>query len=63
MDRAKLNYHKENIEKAQTEVEEMLAHQNSERWILKLYATLKALVCAVGFILDEMEKGTKKHDQ
>lgn len=63
MDRKKLNYHKENIEQAQFEVEEMLAHQNSERWILKLYGTLKALVYAVGYILDEMEKGTKKYDQ
>lgn len=52
MDRKKLIYHKNNIEKAEAEVEHLIPTHDR-----MLYGILRALLWAVGFILDEMEKG------
>lgn len=56
MNRRKLIYHKNNIEEAQARVEQFIAHRNEDRCKLDIYAVLKALVLAVGYILDEMER-------
>lgn len=56
MDRKKLIYHKENIEKAQFEVEDFISHKNDDRNKLRMYGIMKACVLAIGWILDEMER-------
>lgn len=53
MAKKRLIYHKENIEKSQFMVEEFIRHEDART----LYGILKALTIAVGYILDEMEKG------
>lgn len=56
MNRKRLIYHKNNIEEAQIRVEEFIAHKNEDRSKLEMYAILKALVLAVGWLLDEKER-------
>lgn len=59
MDRKKLIYHKDNVEEAQVRVEEFIRHKNADHDDLVVYAILKACVLAIGFILDEMERGQR----
>lgn len=57
MDRKKLIYHKENIEKAQDEVERWVAHKKDlSKDDLCLYATMKGAINALGWVLEELEK-------
>lgn len=62
MDRKKLIYHKENIEKAQQEVERFIRLKNADHDDLIVYAILKGCVNAVGWMLDEMERSGKGKD-
>lgn len=57
MDRKKLIYHKNNIEKAQTEIEQWMAHKKDlDHEDLYMYATMKGVINAVGWLLDEAER-------
>lgn len=59
MNRKQLARHKENIEKSQFEVERLMrnATDDDEKWML--YGIIRAMLWAIGFILDEMHKGDK----
>ncbi len=57
LDRKKLIYHKENIEKAQMEIERWMAHKKDlDHEDLYMYATVKGVINAVGWLLDEAER-------
>ena len=59
MSSKRLAWHKENIEKAQFETERlMMKHKDDDKRMT--YAIIRAMLWAIGFILDEMHKEKKK---
>lgn len=59
MNKKRLAWHKENIEKAQVETERLMMKYIEDDDKLMTYGIIRALLWAVGFILDEMHKGEK----
>lgn len=59
MNNKRLNWHKENIEKAQIETERLMMKYIDDDDKRMTYGIIRALLWAVGFILDEMHKGEK----
>lgn len=57
MNRKILAWNKENIEKSQMQIERMMTESDDKR---QLYGIIRAMLWAIGFILDEMHKGDKK---
>lgn len=59
MNNKRLNWNKENIEKAQIETECLMMKYIDDDDKRMTYGIIRALLWAVGFILDEMHKGEK----
>lgn len=59
MNKKKLAWNKENIEKAQFETERLMMKYIEDDDKLMTYGIIRALLWAVGFILDEMHRGDK----
>ena len=59
MNKKKLAWNKENIEKAQFETECLMMKYMDDDDKRMTYGIIRALLWAVGFILDEMHKGEK----
>ncbi len=59
MNKKKLAWNKENIEKAQIEAEHLMTKYMDDDDKRMTYGIIRALLWAVGFILDEMHKGEK----
>lgn len=59
MNRKRLTWHKENIEKAQFEAECLMMKYIDDDDKRMTYGIIRAMLWAVGFILDEMHKGDK----
>lgn len=59
MNNKRLNWNKENIEKAQIETERLMMKYMDDDDKRMTYGIIRALLWAVGFILDEMHKGEK----
>ncbi len=59
MNDKRLNWNKENIEKAQAETERLMRKHMDDDDKRMTYGIIRALLWAVGFILDEMHKGDK----
>ncbi len=59
MNNKRLNWNKENIEKAQIETERLMMKYIDDDDKRMTYGIIRALLWAVGFILDEMHKGEK----
>lgn len=60
MNSKRLAYHKENIEKATIETERLMMKRMDDDDKRMTYGIIRAMLWAVGFILDEMHKGDKK---
>lgn len=60
MNRKRLAWHKENIEKAQFETERLMMKYIDDDDKRMTYGIIRALLWAIGFILDEMHKEKKK---
>lgn len=58
--RKKLNWHKDNIEEAEMRIEEFIRHKNFDRDALEVYAILKGIAWAVGYLLDEVKRADDK---
>ena len=56
MDRKKLNWNKNNIEIAQKETERLIARTAIDDEKRMLYGIIRAILWALGFILDEMHR-------
>ena len=59
MNKKKLAWNKENIEKAQIETERLMRKYIDDDDKRMTYGIIRAMLWAVGFILDEMHKGEK----
>lgn len=59
MNNKRLNWNKENIEKATIETERLMRKHMDDDDKLMTYGIVRAMLWAVGFILDEMHKGDK----
>lgn len=59
MSNKRLAWHKENIEKATIETERLMRKYMDDDDKRMTYGIIRALLWAVGFILDEMHKGEK----
>lgn len=59
MNNKRLNWNKENIEKAQIETERLMMKYIDDDDKRMTYGIIRAILWAVGFILDEMHKGEK----
>lgn len=59
MNNKRLTWNKENIEKAQFETERLMMKYIEDDDKRMTYGIIRALLWAVGFILDEMHKGDK----
>ena len=59
MNNKRLNWHKENIENATIETERLMRKYMDDDDKLMTYGIIRAILWAVGFILDEMHKGEK----
>ena len=57
MNSKRLAWHKENIEKAQFEAERLMAKYIDDDDKRMTYGIIRAMLWAIGFILDEMHKG------
>ena len=57
MNDKRLNWNKENIEKATIETERLMRKYMDDDDKLMTYGIIRAILWAVGFILDEMHKG------
>ena len=54
---SRLNWNKNNIDIATSRIEEMMLNDKDNR---EVYGIIRAILWAIGFILDEMHKGEKK---
>lgn len=59
MNNKRLAWNKENIEKAQIETERLMMKYIDDDDKRMIYGIIRAILWAVGFILDEMHKGEK----
>lgn len=59
MNHKRLAYHKENIEKAQVETERLMMKYMDDDDKCMTYGIIRAILWALGFILDEMHKEKK----
>ena len=59
MNDKRLNWNKENIEKATIEAERLMMKYIDDDDKRMTYGIIRAILWAVGFILDEMHKGEK----
>lgn len=59
MNKKKLAWNKENIEQATIETERLMMKYIEDDDKLMTYGIIRALLWAVGFILDEMHRGEK----
>lgn len=59
MNRKQLAWNKENIEKATIETERLMRKYMDDDDKRMTYGIIRAILWAVGFILDEMHKGDK----
>lgn len=59
MNSKRLNWHKENIEKATIETERLMRKYMDDDDKRMTCGIIRAILWAVGFILDEMHKGEK----
>ena len=59
MNHKRLAYHKENIEKAQVETERLMMKYIDDDDKRMTYGIIRAILWALGFILDEMHRKDK----
>ena len=59
MNNKRLNWNKENIEKATIETERLMRKYMDDDDKRMTYGIIRAILWAVGFILDEIHKGEK----